>query len=73
MQGQAPVDAAKALGYDEGGHPAKQVEILQKGVDSSLHTFMLQKWKKQAKIHRETAQLKWKKPPVVMALVDDKI
>ena len=53
--------------------PAKQVKILQKGADSSLHTFMLQKWKKQAKIHGETAQLKWKKPPVVMALVDDKI
>ena len=73
MQGQAPVDTAKTLRYDEGGHPAKQIEILQKGADSSLHTFMLQKWKKQAKIHGETAQLKWKKPPVVMALVDDKI
>ena len=33
MQGQAPVDAAKTLGYDEGGHPAKQVEILQKGIE----------------------------------------
>ena len=29
--------------------------------------------KKQTQIHGDTAQLKWKKPPVVMAFVDDKI
>lgn len=36
MQGQAPVDTAKPLRYDEGGHPAKQIEILQKGVDGGF-------------------------------------
>ena len=36
MQGQAPVDTAKTLRYDEGGHPAKQIEILQKGVDGGF-------------------------------------
>lgn len=73
VQGQGPMDAAKTLGYDQGSQSAQQVEILQKSTNGSFGSPRLQKREQQAQIHRYAAELEWKIPPVIMAIVYNKI
>ncbi len=70
VQGQCPVNSAKSIRDGERRNPSEQVEILHKGCNRCLECPVFQKWKNQAQIHRETAQLKREKPPVVMLVID---
>jgi len=70
MQGQTPVNVGKAFRHEECSDASQQTEIPHKSTQGSLYPALWQQGQHETQIHRQAAELKWKKPPVVSPVVD---
>lgn len=68
---QTPVYMAEAVRYDQCGNSSQHSEVLHKRAEHCPDSAFRDKGQEQAEIHRQTAELKGEKPPVVISVIYD--
>ena len=68
---QRPVRMEDTGRVDKGSDSAHHIEIKQKGTEHPVPFFVMYQDEQRTQIHRQTAELEWKNPPVVGVIIDD--